>query len=117
MKAGSRFHFAVAVAVVVETAPFVLFIKSGGGGAEILLFERGNRASYKISRRNLLFIGRWGRTLFGTFSRRKKYTPGQGSFASGAKAWLPHSSPIHTIRLGLTAGDAALAKRRPNNPK
>ena len=61
-----RFHFAVAVVVVVavlvvvavESAPLVLLIKRGWGGAEILLFERGNRASYKISRHNLLFIGR-----------------------------------------------------------
>ena len=32
---------AVLVVVAVETAPFVLLIKSGFGGAEILLFERG----------------------------------------------------------------------------
>ena len=47
-----------------SSGPFAPFIKSLPSGKEILLFERGNRASYKISRLEVIFMGpRAGRFL------------------------------------------------------
>ena len=42
------------------TGPFAPSIKSLPSGKEFLLFECGDRTSYKISRLEVIFMGPWG---------------------------------------------------------
>ncbi len=60
------------------SGPFAPSIKSLPSGLEILLFECGNRTSYKISRLEVIFVGPWGGALFRPFSGVRKRAPSRG---------------------------------------
>ena len=54
------------------SGPFAPSIKSLPSGKEILLFECGDRTSYKISRLEVIFMGPWAGALFRPFSGARK---------------------------------------------
>ena len=100
-----------------SSGPFAPFIKSLPSGKEILLFERGNRASHKISRLEVIFMGpRAGRFLVLLCAQKStNKTSDLGDFP-GHRAGAPNSMPIHAIRTAPFSALPCLCVTAPSRP-
>ena len=99
------------------TGPLAPSIKSLSSGLEILLFERGAqaRASYKISRLEVIFMGPWAGALFRPFSGARKRAPSSPLARAGT---LPQTGVRH-IRYWRNKGTTCFghSRKRRAGPK